>query len=100
MKLTQDYLLLKILHKDKTDGGIVLPDSAKSAVTDLTRAKVIQAGPGMRVIHDGKVVTAPMQAQPGNIIIFMTGKHIIKYGRDEKGEDLYLMQDVNVIGIE
>lgn len=60
-----DRILVEVLKaKDKTKGGIVLPDTAKEKPQE---AKVIAAGKG-RISDDGKVI--PLEVKPGDTILF------------------------------
>ncbi len=60
-----DRLLVEVLEaKDKTKGGIVLPDTAKEKPQE---AKVIVAGKG-KINEDGKAV--PLQVKAGEKILF------------------------------
>ena len=60
-----DRLLVEVLKaKDKTKGGIVLPDTAKEKPQE---AKVIAAGSG-RISDDGKKI--PLEVKKGDTILF------------------------------
>ena len=60
-----DRLLVEVLKaKDKTKGGIVLPDTAKEKPQE---AKVIAAGSG-RVSDDGKKI--PLEVKKNDTILF------------------------------
>lgn len=60
-----DNVLLEVLQTpDTTEGGIIVPDSAKQK---SSRAKVISAGPG-RITPDGKMVFT--QVKPGQIVVY------------------------------
>ena len=60
-----DRLLVEVLEaKDRTKGGIVLPDSAKEKPQE---AKVIAAGSG-RVSEDGRKI--PLEVKKGDTILF------------------------------
>lgn len=60
-----DRIMVEVLEaKDKTKGGIVLPDSAKEKPQE---AKVIAVGKG-KVSEDGKLV--PMELKAGDKILF------------------------------
>ena len=60
-----DRILVEVLEaKDKTKGGIVLPDSAKEKPQE---AKVIAVGKG-RISDEGKVV--PLELKAGDKILF------------------------------
>ena len=60
-----DRLLVEVLKaKDKTKGGIVLPDTAKEKPQE---AKVVAAGSG-RVSEDGKKIA--LEVKKGDTILF------------------------------
>jgi len=60
-----DRILVEVLEaKDKTKGGIVLPDTAKEKPQE---AKVVAVGKG-RVSEDGKLV--PLELKAGDKILF------------------------------
>jgi len=60
-----DRILIEVLEaKDKTKGGIILPDTAKEKPQE---AKVIAVGKG-KVSEDGKVV--PLEVKIGDKILF------------------------------
>ncbi len=60
-----DRILIEVLEaKDKTKGGIVLPDTAKEKPQE---AKVIAVGKG-KVSEDGK--TIPLELKAGDKILF------------------------------
>ena len=84
-----DRLLIKPLEaKERTKGGIVLPDTAKEKPQE---GKVLAVGPG-RVSENGK--TIPMNVSIGDTIIYS------KYGGNEitlEGEDLILMHETDIL---
>ena len=60
-----DRILVEVLEaKEKTKGGIILPDSAKEKPQE---AKVIAVGKG-RVTEDGKII--PLEIKVGDRILF------------------------------
>ena len=60
-----DRIIVEVLEaREKTKGGILLPDSAKEKPQE---AKVIAVGKG-KVSDDGKVV--PLELKPGDKILF------------------------------
>lgn len=60
-----DRILVEVLEaKEKTKGGIVLPDTAKEKPQE---AKVVAVGNG-RVSDEGKVI--PPQVKVGDVILF------------------------------
>ena len=60
-----DRIIVEVLEaREKTKGGILLPDSAKEKPQE---AKVVAVGKG-KVSDDGKVV--PLELKPGDKILF------------------------------
>ena len=60
-----DRILVEVLEaKERTKGGIVLPDTAKEKPQE---AKVIAAGKG-KISDDGKVI--PLEVKAGDTILF------------------------------
>ena len=65
IKPMYDRIMVQVLEaKDKTKGGIVLPDSAKEKPQE---AKVVAVGEG-RVSEEGKTVS--LKVKTGDIILF------------------------------
>jgi co-chaperonin GroES (HSP10) len=63
----RNLVVLKVRRKDKTDGGLYLPDGAKS--NEPAIADVIAAGPGLKVLGpDGKLTLVPCDFQKGDVI--------------------------------
>ena len=86
-----DRIIVEVLDaKEKTKGGIVLPDSAKEKPQE---AKVIGVGKG-KVTESGKVT--PMELKVGDKILFgkYTGTEIVV---DEK--EYLILKEEDVLGI-
>ncbi len=86
-----DRILVEVLEaKDKTKGGIVLPDAAKEKPQE---AKVIAVGKG-KVSEDGKNI--PLEVKAGDKILFgkYTGTEIIV---DEK--EYLILKEEDVLAI-
>lgn len=84
-------VLVEVLEaEEKTEGGIVLPDTAQEKPQ---QAKVIAVGKG-KVSDEGKVI--PMEVKTGDIIIF--GKYS---GTDLKveGKDYLMLNEDDILGI-
>ena len=76
--------------EEKTAGGIVLPDAAK---TKPTEGSVIAVGKG-RTLDDGKVV--PLSVKVGDIVVYS------KYGGTEvslEGKDYVILDEDQVYAI-
>ena len=93
MKLTplSNHVLIKPLEREKTtEGGIVLPDTAKEKPTKGT---VIAVGPGKKN-EDGEII--PVSVQKGQTILFR------EYGFNEveiDGEEYMVGTEDNILGI-
>ncbi len=87
----QDRILVKrIEEKEKTEGGIIIPDTAKEKPIE---GKVIGVGKG-KVSEDGKVM--PLDVKKGDRILF--GKYAgteVKIG----GEEHLIMREDDVLGV-
>jgi chaperonin GroES len=87
----QDRILVKrIEEEEKTEGGIIIPDTAKEKPVE---GKVIAVGKG-KVSEDGKVM--PLDVKKGNRILF--GKYA---GTEVKieGEEHLIMREDDVLGV-
>jgi len=76
--------------EEKTAGGIVLPDAAK---TKPTEGKVVAVGKG-RTLDDGKVV--PLAVKVGDVVVYS------KYGGTEvqlEGKDYVILDEDQVYAI-
>ena len=85
-----DRVIVKRLEeKEKTKGGIIIPDSAKETPAE---GKVIAVGPGKK--EDGKLEA--MAVKVNDTIIFS------KYAGTEikvDGEDLLIMREEDILGV-
>ena len=87
----QDRVLVRrIEQEEKTQGGIIIPDTAKEKPME---GEVIAAGPGARG-DDGKL--NPLDVKVGDRVLF--GKWS---GTEIKidGEDLVVMKEADIMGI-
>jgi chaperonin GroES len=87
----QDRILVKrIEEEEKTEGGIIIPDTAKEKPIE---GKVISVGKG-KVSEDGKVM--PLDVKKGDRILF--GKYA---GTEVKieGEEHLIMREDDVLGV-
>ena len=87
----QDRILVKrIEEKEKTEGGIIIPDTAKEKPIE---GKVVAVGKG-KVSEDGKVM--PLDVKKGDRILF--GKYA---GTEVKieGEEHLIMREDDVLGV-
>ena len=84
-----DRIVVKRLEaKEKTKGGVFLPDTAKEKPQ---RGRVVAAGPG-NVLDSGE--TSPMSVSAGDTVLFA------KYGGTEvqvEGKDLLIMRESDVL---
>ncbi len=91
IKPLNDRILVKRLEaEDKTEGGIILPDSAKEKPN---QGKVVAVGEGARG-KDGK--RTPVQVKIGDTILFSSYA-----GTDLKfdNEDLIILREDDVYGV-
>ncbi|MFC1832882.1 co-chaperone GroES [Thermodesulfobacteriota bacterium] len=88
--LSDRLLVQRLEEKDRSAGGIIIPDSAKEK---QARGKVIAAGPG-KVDDSGKRVK--LQVKKGNIVLFS------QYGGTDvklDGIDYLIMREDDILGI-
>lgn len=69
VNLMADKLLVRVIDKEKTDGGIVLPESArgKEIGFDICCAQVLKKGPG-NLFESGKRV--PLDMKVGQYVLY------------------------------
>ncbi len=87
----QDRVIVKrIAEEEKTEGGIIIPDTAKEKPQE---GKVIAVGKG-KVNDDGKLI--PLQVRAGDKILF--GKYS---GSEIKidGEEHLIMREEDILGV-
>jgi len=87
----QDCVLIRqIEHKEKTPGGIIIPDTVKEKPME---GEVVAAGPGARS-EDGRIV--PLDVKVGDRVLF--GKWS---GTEIKldSEDLMIMKESDLLGV-
>ncbi|MFL5152745.1 MAG: co-chaperone GroES [Microvirga sp.] len=80
----------RIEAEEKTEGGIIIPDTAKEKPQE---GEVIAAGPGARD-ESGKIV--PLDVKAGDRILF--GKWSGTEVRID-GEDLLIMKESDIMGV-
>jgi chaperonin GroES len=87
----QDRVIVRRLEEeDKTEGGIIIPDTAKEKPME---GKVVAVGKG-KVLEDGKV--APLDVKAGDRVLFS------KYAGTEvklDGEEHLIMREEDILGI-
>lgn len=91
IKPLQDRILVKrIEEEEKTEGGIIIPDTAKEKPVE---GKVVAVGKG-KVSEDGKIM--PLDVKKGDRILF--GKYA---GTEVKieGEEHLIMREDDVLGV-
>ena len=89
IKPLDDRVVIEPLEAEaKTDGGIVLPDTAKEKPI---KGKVIAVGPGV-LLEDGK--RGPMSLKKGDLVIFgkFSGNEITV-----EGEECLIMKESDVL---
>ncbi len=88
-----DRVLLKPIEPkdDKSPGGIIIPDTAKTEKPE--RGRVIAVGPGKRG-DDNELI--PVSVKVGDTVIFS------KYGYDEvkiDDEEYYIISESNILAV-
>ncbi len=87
----QDRVIVRRLEEEeKTEGGIIIPDTAKEKPME---GKVVAVGKG-KILEDGKV--APLDVKAGDRVLFS------KYAGTEvklDGEEHLIMREEDILGI-
>jgi chaperonin GroES len=87
----QDRVIVRRLEEEeKTEGGIIIPDTAKEKPME---GRVVAVGKG-KVLEDGKV--APLEVKAGDRVLFS------KYAGTEvklDGEEHLIMREDDIVGI-
>lgn len=89
LKPLDDYVVVKPLEEEeKTEGGIVLPDSAKEKPQ---RGEILATGPG-RILKNGD--RRPLTLKKGDVVLF--GKYA---GTEVKieGEEIKIMRESEIL---
>jgi chaperonin GroES len=92
MNTTHDYVMVKVIRTEKTEGGLYVPTSVE---TDAQKGEVIGVGPGMVTMAGNRV---PVSVQVGDLAHF--SKHGILF-KVKKGEDeLIILRDKDIFAWE
>ena len=87
----QDRVIVRQLEEEeKTEGGIIIPDTAKEKPME---GRVVAVGKG-KVLEDGKI--APLDVKAGDRVLFS------KYAGTEvklEGEEHLIMREDDILGI-
>jgi len=77
--------------EEKTEGGILLPDSARNKPQ---KGKVLHVGPG-HLLKDGS--RRPLQVKEGDVVLFTNwaGDEF----KESRGEDVLLMREEDVLAV-
>ena len=88
--LHDHVLVRRVEEKERSSGGIIIPDTAQEKPTE---GEVVAVGPGSRN-EDGKIT--PLDVKPGDRVLF--GKWS---GTEVKidGEDLMIMKESDIMGV-
>ena len=86
-----DRILVKrVKEEERTQGGIIIPDTAKEKPQE---GKIVAVGKG-KYTDEGKLI--PIEVKPGDKILFG------KYSGSEfklEGEDLLILREDDILGI-
>lgn len=80
-------LVQRLAQEEKTQGGIIIPDTAKEKAQT---GKVVAVGTG-RVLEEGK--TVPMHVKVGDVVFFG------KYAGTEASSDCVIIKEDEILGI-
>jgi chaperonin GroES len=83
-------LVRRIEAEDKTQGGIIIPDTAKEKPVE---AEVLAVGPGARS-EDGKLL--PLDVKQGDRVLFgkWAGTDVVI-----EGEDRLILKEADILGV-
>jgi chaperonin GroES len=92
-----DNVVVEIVNQEKTAGGIIIPDKAKSNQRDAIVGKVIGVGPG-RLTEQGTMIKP--QAKEGDYVLLSRGAGVeIELGtRTKDARRVRIMRDVELLG--
>lgn len=93
-----DNVVVEIVNQDKSAGGIIIPDKAKSNQRDAIIAKVLAVGVG-RMTEYGTLVKP--QAQEGDYVLLARGAGVeIELGtRTKDARRVRVLRDVELLGL-
>lgn len=92
MNITHDYVAIKVIRQEKTEGGLFVPTSVEA---DAQKGEVVGVGPGMVTMAGNRV---PVSVQLGDIAHF--SKHGILF-KVKKGEDeIIILRDKDIFAWE
>lgn len=86
MRTINDWVALKRIPKDKSDGGVLLPDSAKKPQEGI----VVSPGTG-RIDKDG--YRLPPETKEGDRVLFLPGA----MGAELNG--VFIIREENIVGV-
>ncbi len=90
---THDYILLRLISQDKSEGGIYLPQSAQEK--EAMKAMVLKVGPG-RMTESGAMIKPC--CKPGDRI-FMAPNPTSMIPIKAEGMDLMMVNNIMILGI-
>ena len=103
MQLFDDNMLVVVYPKNKTAGGIYLPDKRKGKEDELIRAKVLAVGPGQSYVSHGEFTVKKVRVKVDDMVLLAFPGSMIKIGEvEEDGEklDKCLTKEQYVVGLE
>ena len=80
-------LIQRLAQEEKTQGGIIIPDTAKEKAQT---GKVVAIGAG-RIVGEGKII--PMQVKVGDVVFFG------KYAGTETSNECVIIREDEILGI-
>ncbi len=85
--LSDRVLVKRMETEEKTDSGIIIPDSAKEKAQTGT---ILAVGPGRK---DANGVVIPLEVEVGDMIYFS------KYSGNEAGDSYLIIREDDVLGV-
>jgi chaperonin GroES len=95
-----DNVVVQILEQQKTKGGIIIPDKARTNQRDAIIGKVVAAGPG-RITEYGS--TVPAGVAEGDYVLLARGAGTeVELAPENRGKDarkLRILRGVELLGV-
>lgn len=95
-----DYVLLHMVDQEKTTGGIIIPDKAKSNQRDAQIGKVVEIGPGRVTEYGATIVPA---SKVGDYVLLARGAGVeVEFAANraagKKAAKMRIIRDCELLG--
>lgn len=92
MNVTHDYVMLKVIRQEKTEGGLYVPTSVDA---EIQKGEVVAVGPGMVTMAGNHV---PPSVQVGDVAHF--ARHAILWKVKKGEEETVILRDKDIFAWE